>query len=53
MTERPPVTDWTTDFDHLSGDWAAHSPEILADTTVDPCSTQDTVSATEAWGKPS
>lgn len=31
MTERRPVTDWATDFDHLSPEWAAHSPEILAD----------------------
>jgi cytochrome P450 len=31
MTERRPVSDWTTDFDHLSDEWAANSPEILAD----------------------
>ncbi len=31
MTERPPVTDWATDFDHLSEEWAAHGPDILAD----------------------
>jgi cytochrome P450 len=31
MTERRPVSDWATDFDHLSPEWAAHSPEILAD----------------------
>jgi cytochrome P450 len=31
MTERRPVSDWTTDFDHLSDEWAAKSPEILAD----------------------
>jgi cytochrome P450 len=31
MSERRPVTDWATDFDHLSEDWAANSPEILAD----------------------
>lgn len=31
MAERPPVEDWATDFDHLSDEWAAHSPEILAD----------------------
>jgi len=31
MSERPPVTDWATDFDHLSEEWAAQGPEILAD----------------------
>ena len=31
MTERPPVSDWATDFDHLSEEWAAHGPDILAD----------------------
>ena len=31
MSERPPVTDWATDFDHLSEEWAADGPEILAD----------------------
>lgn len=31
MTERPAVDDWATDFDHLSDEWAAHGPEILAD----------------------
>ena len=31
MNERPPVTDWTTDFDHLSDAWAADGPEILAE----------------------
>jgi cytochrome P450 len=31
MDPRPPVTDWATDFDHLSDEWAAHAPEILAD----------------------
>ena len=31
MGERPPVTDWATDFDHLSEEWAAHGPEILAE----------------------
>ena len=31
VTERPPVADWTTDFDHLSEEWAAKSPEILAE----------------------
>lgn len=31
MAERPAVNDWTTDFDHLSDEWANHSPEILAD----------------------
>lgn len=31
MPERPPIADWATDFDHLSDDWAAQSPEILAD----------------------
>ena len=31
MTERPAVTDWATDFDHLSDEWAARSPEILDD----------------------
>ena len=30
-TPRPPVEDWATDFDHLSPQWAAHEPEILAD----------------------
>jgi len=28
---RRPVSDWATDFDHLSPEWAAHEPEILAD----------------------
>jgi cytochrome P450 len=31
MSERQPVEDWATDFDHLSDEWANHSPEILAD----------------------
>jgi cytochrome P450 len=31
MGERTPVTDWSTDFDHLSEEWAAHAPEILAE----------------------
>ena len=31
MAERPPVDDWATDFDHLSDQWAAEGPEILAD----------------------
>ena len=31
MAERPPVADWATDFDHLSDEWAASGPEILAD----------------------
>ena len=31
MTERRPVSDWTTDFDHLSDTWANEAPEILAD----------------------
>ncbi|MFN0090761.1 MAG: cytochrome P450 [Acidimicrobiales bacterium] len=31
MTQRPEVTDWASDFDHLSDAWAAHSPEILAE----------------------
>lgn len=31
MAERPHVSDWATDFDHLSDEWAADSPEILAD----------------------
>ncbi len=31
MDPRRPVTDWATDFDHLSDEWAAHAPEILAD----------------------
>lgn len=30
MTNRRPVTDWATDFDHLGDEWAAHSNEILA-----------------------
>ncbi len=25
------MTDWSTDFDHLSQEWAAHSPEILGE----------------------
>jgi cytochrome P450 len=29
--EQRPVQDWATDFDHLSDEWAAHGPEILAD----------------------
>jgi cytochrome P450 len=28
---RRPVSDWATDFDHLSEEWAAHAPEITAD----------------------
>ena len=31
MTERRPVQDWATDFDHLSDTWAVDGPEILAD----------------------
>jgi cytochrome P450 len=31
MGERPAVSDWETDFDHLSDEWAAHGPDILAD----------------------
>src|SRR5215211_6732889 len=31
MTERRPVSDWATDFDHLSDAWAENAPEILAD----------------------
>jgi cytochrome P450 len=31
MSKRPEVTDWATDFDHLSDEWAANGPEILAD----------------------
>ena len=31
MAERPTVSDWATDFDHLSDEWAADGPEILAD----------------------
>lgn len=31
MGERPAVSDWTTDFDHLTDEWAANGPEILAD----------------------
>ena len=30
MAERRPVSDWATDFDHLSEEWAARGPEILA-----------------------
>ncbi len=31
MAERPPVTDWATDFDHLSDEWGARGPEIVAE----------------------
>ena len=31
MTERPAVSDWTTDFDHLGDEWAGSMPAILAD----------------------
>ena len=31
MAERPPVSDWSTDFDHLSDEWGARGPEILAE----------------------
>jgi cytochrome P450 len=31
MTERRPVSDWTSDFDHLSDTWADQAPDILAD----------------------
>lgn len=31
MGQRKPVTDWATDFDHLTDEWAAHGPEILGD----------------------
>ncbi len=31
MSERRPVEDWATDFDHLSDEWANNSPAILAD----------------------
>lgn len=29
--ERPPVTDWATDFDHTHGDYAQRAPEIWAE----------------------
>lgn len=36
MTQhRPPVADWTTDFDHLVEEWGARGPEILADLRAD------------------
>lgn len=31
MTERRPVTDWATDFDHLTPAWATDMNEVLAD----------------------
>ena len=31
VAERPLVADWETDFDHLSDEWAAKGPEILAE----------------------
>lgn len=31
VAQRPSVADWATDFDHLSEEWAAQSPEITAD----------------------
>ncbi len=31
MNERPAVTDWATDFDHLSDEYANRQTEILAD----------------------
>ena len=31
MEQRRPVTDWATDFDHLTDEWAARGPEILGD----------------------
>ena len=34
MTEQPPVSDWATDFDHLSQAWGVDGPEILADLRV-------------------
>ena len=34
MSQRPPVSDWATDFDHLTDEWAAHGPEILGDLRV-------------------
>ena len=30
-TERPEVTDWATDWDHLTDDYARHAPQILDD----------------------
>ena len=29
--DRPPVTDWATDWDHLTDEYADHAPEILDD----------------------
>src|SRR5215216_6711453 len=29
MGERPPVSDWATDFDHLTAEWAQHGPDLL------------------------
>ena len=31
MTDRPPVADWATDFDHTHADYAASAPEIWED----------------------
>ena len=31
MAERPPVSDWSTDFDHLSDEWGVRGPDILAE----------------------
>ncbi|MDH4144899.1 MAG: cytochrome P450 [Acidimicrobiia bacterium] len=31
MSERRPVDDWASDFDHLSEEWAQKGPEILAE----------------------
>ena len=31
ISDRPAVSDWATDFDHLSNEWATRGPEILAD----------------------
>jgi len=29
MSERPAVSDWATDFDHLTTEWAQHGPDVL------------------------
>ena len=31
MTDRPPMTDWATDFDHTTSEWAQRAPEIWDD----------------------
>jgi len=37
VTERPPVTDWLTDFDHQHPDYAAAAPEVWEEVRTSEC----------------